>query len=111
MKANHAITSQAERRDLDNRDEVVAGLEHDSSLVDRLANTAMDSMAGLMIGGPWGLAIGNEFELLFTAADKAGDVPFKINGPYPDTKPLATSPPNVLEALREEGRRILSRGR
>jgi hypothetical protein len=31
--------------------------------------------------------------------DKVGTVPFKINGPYPDTKPLATSPPNLLEAL------------
>jgi hypothetical protein len=28
-----------------------------------------------------------------------GTVPFKINGPYPDEKPLATSPPNLLEAL------------
>jgi hypothetical protein len=28
-----------------------------------------------------------------------GAVPFKINGPYPDEKPLATSPPNLLEAL------------
>ena len=31
--------------------------------------------------------------------DKVGTVPFKINGPYPDTKPLATAPPNLLEAL------------
>jgi hypothetical protein len=31
--------------------------------------------------------------------DKVGAVPFKINGPYPDTKPLATSPPNILQAL------------
>lgn len=28
-----------------------------------------------------------------------GTVPFKINSPYPDEKPLATSPPNLLEAL------------
>ena len=31
--------------------------------------------------------------------DKAGPVPFKINGPYPDTTPLATSPVNILQAL------------
>ena len=31
--------------------------------------------------------------------DKVGTVPFKINGPYPDTKPLVTVPPNILEAL------------
>lgn len=31
--------------------------------------------------------------------DKVGTVPFKINGPYPDTKPLVTAPPNLLEAL------------
>jgi len=29
----------------------------------------------------------------------SGSVPFKINGPYPDTKPLVTAPPNILEAL------------
>jgi len=38
--------------------------------------------------------------------DKLGTVPFKINGPYPDTKPLATSPPNVLEALPQLPRDI-----
>ena len=32
-------------------------------------------------------------------ADKAENVPFKINGPYPDKQPLATMPPNVLAAL------------
>lgn len=31
--------------------------------------------------------------------DKVGTVPFKINAPYPDTKPLVTAPPNLLEAL------------
>jgi hypothetical protein len=31
--------------------------------------------------------------------DKVGTVPFKINGPYPDTKPLATAPPNLLQSL------------
>jgi hypothetical protein len=31
--------------------------------------------------------------------DKVGTIPFKINGPYPDTKPLVTAPPNVLESL------------
>lgn len=31
--------------------------------------------------------------------DKVGTIPFKINGPYPDTKPLVTAPPNLLEAL------------
>lgn len=31
--------------------------------------------------------------------DKVGTVPFKINGPYPDEKPLVTAPPNILGAL------------
>jgi len=31
--------------------------------------------------------------------DKVGTIPFKINGPYPETKPLVTAPPNLLEAL------------
>jgi hypothetical protein len=31
--------------------------------------------------------------------DKVGTVPFKINGPYPELKPLVTAPPNVLQAL------------
>jgi hypothetical protein len=31
--------------------------------------------------------------------DKAVNVPFKVNGPYPDKQPLATMPPNVLAAL------------
>ena len=31
--------------------------------------------------------------------DKLGTVPFKINGPYPDTKPLVTAPPIILETL------------
>jgi hypothetical protein len=31
--------------------------------------------------------------------EKVGPVPFKINGPYPDTQPLATAPPSLLEAL------------
>jgi hypothetical protein len=33
--------------------------------------------------------------------DKVGPVPFKINGPYPDTQPLVTAPPGILEALPE----------
>jgi hypothetical protein len=32
-------------------------------------------------------------------SDKAANVPFKINGPYPDKEPLSTVPPNVLAAL------------
>jgi hypothetical protein len=32
-------------------------------------------------------------------ADQAENVPFKVNGPYPDKQPLATMPPNVLAAL------------
>jgi hypothetical protein len=31
--------------------------------------------------------------------DNVGTVPFKINGPYPELKPLVTAPPNILEAL------------
>jgi len=31
--------------------------------------------------------------------DKVGPVPFKINGPYPETQPLATAPVNILETL------------
>jgi hypothetical protein len=31
--------------------------------------------------------------------DKLGPVPFKVNAPYPDTQPLVTVPPNILETL------------
>jgi hypothetical protein len=33
--------------------------------------------------------------------DRPAVVSFKVNGPYPDKEPLATVPPNVLEALPE----------
>jgi hypothetical protein len=33
--------------------------------------------------------------------DKPAVVSFKVNGPYPDKQPVATVPPNVLEALPE----------
>jgi hypothetical protein len=31
--------------------------------------------------------------------DNPGEVPFKVNGPYPEKEPLATAPPNVLASL------------
>jgi hypothetical protein len=38
-------------------------------------------------------------ELIKEPTDKPPDVPFTINGSYPDKQPLATSPPNVLANL------------
>jgi hypothetical protein len=31
--------------------------------------------------------------------DNPGNIPFKVNGPYPDKEPLSTVPPNVLASL------------
>jgi hypothetical protein len=31
--------------------------------------------------------------------DNPGNIPFKVNGPYPSKEPLSTVPPNVLESL------------
>ena len=31
--------------------------------------------------------------------DNPGNIPFKVNGPYPSKEPLSTVPPNVLQSL------------